>query len=161
MCLYSNWHTTLPRATCGCRLADQYFCSMPHVYVVGLTHLPIHTLCVWVAGIGSNTHAMYLLLIFGRVHSTDLYLCYYTHNNIGNTSEGRHMLGSMGREGGGLGLRETFRACLLYLSYGVLVTTNTKLKPNISSKLFSIWTTHPPNHLAQGTLTVISKLPYY
>ena len=46
------------------------------------------------------------------------------------------MLGSMGREGGGLGLRETFRACLPYLSYGVLVTTNTNLKPNISSKLF-------------------------
>ena len=54
---------------------------MGHVYVVALTHLPIHTLCVWVAGIGSNTHAMYLLLIFGRVHSTDLYLSIYTHNN--------------------------------------------------------------------------------
>ena len=36
---------------------------------------------MWVAGIGCNTHAMFLLLMFGRVHSTDLYLCIYTHNN--------------------------------------------------------------------------------
>ena len=50
---------------------------------------------MWVAGIGSNTHAMYLLLIFGRVHSTDLYLCIYTHNNIGKQAiaEQGHSLG--------------------------------------------------------------------
>ena len=31
-------------------------------------------------GVGCNTHAMFLL--FGRVHSTDLYQCIHTHNNI-------------------------------------------------------------------------------
>ena len=87
---------------------------MGQVYIVALT--PANTYIVCVSDrYRTHTHAMYLLLIFGRVHSTDLYLCYYTHNNIGNTSEGRHMLGSMGREGGGLGLRETFRACLPHI----------------------------------------------
>ena len=47
-------------------------------------------------GVGCNTHAM-----FGRVHSTDLYQCIYTHIIIilGNTSEGGTYAGSMG-EGG-------------------------------------------------------------
>ena len=45
---------------------------------------------MWVGGIGCNTHVMFLLLMFGRVHSTDLYQCIYTHIIIilGNTSEG-------------------------------------------------------------------------
>ena len=79
---------------------------MAHVYVVGLTPANTYIVCVWVGGIGSNTHAMFLLLMFGRVHSTDLYQCIYTHIIIilGNTSEGGTYAGSMGREGwGGLG----------------------------------------------------------
>ena len=86
------------------------------MYVVGLTHLPIHTLCVWVGGIGSNTHAMFLLLMFGRIHSTDLYQCIYTHIiiSLGNTTEGGTCAGSMGEGGLGRvgGLRKTFRPCL-------------------------------------------------
>ena len=48
---------------------------------------------------------MYLLLIFGRVHSTDLYLCYYTHNNIGNTSEGETYAWEHGDGGGRVGAK--------------------------------------------------------
>ena len=40
MCVCIQSDIALPRATCGYRLGDQYFCSMPHVYVL---HLLIHT----------------------------------------------------------------------------------------------------------------------
>ena len=46
MCVCIQSDIALPRATCGYRLGDQYFCSMPHVYVVGLTPANTYIVCV-------------------------------------------------------------------------------------------------------------------